>query len=186
MGTRSLLQFNSKEIDLSITLYKHWDGYPSDTLNMLLEAVKKSDSMESLLDQCAAYYSSETSSRTFDSMLEDCGPFTDLCMCNNQWDIEYYYYIDVDNKTVDVYGGHGCQIPSDHFRAGRSLPSIEVDSYYPEYRPKYLQYINESLLGLAACGWIVNPYKKTDGAAPNNSATIAENAANDYIVSKGV
>jgi hypothetical protein len=73
-----------------------------------------------------------------------------------QDDLEYFYIVDLDEKTVSVYGGrYGDE--KTLFNRGPINPLIEIDSYTEEYRPKYLEVLNKVLTDLHAIGVDVNP-----------------------------
>lgn len=145
MGTRSTLQINSKSTETTTIIYKHWDGYPSDNLRMILEAFKAADNdPDKFLEDCSRYYTGEPMKgyekyhkiRTVEDMLEYCGPYSeDLPSSDDYWqhgDLEFHYVVDLDNRTVKVFGGFGSE--SDLREHNNTDVFQEVLSYADEYQ----------------------------------------------------
>lgn len=153
MGTRSLIQVNSKKENRTITLYKHWDGYPSDNLNMLLEAFKNED-IETFLNGLAEYYK-----RPLTEMIELDASYIELPWNAKDYsqhgDLEYFYVVDFDLKNINIYG-NGYDTESNHFKRGRIEPMSEVECYVEEAQPHYEKMLNDVIKKLAVDGISIN------------------------------
>lgn len=154
MGTRSIIQVNDKETLTTTIFYKHWDGYPSDNLSMFLHALKNSKNTNEFLTQCGEYYG-----RPFDDMVEYMGPFESSIPNDHgrHGDLEFFYIVDLENKNIDVFGGHGTE--DDLKIRGRFNPLKEIESYVKEYQDAYKKKIMEVLTALASLNFSVNQEK---------------------------
>lgn len=107
MGTRSKLILNSIKANKTIGMYKHWDGYCSETLPLLDEALQFSDIKE-VVKSIAKQYGREAR-----EMIEENEVYTkDISLTKKaqlHGDLEYLYIIDVDTKNVDVYANFGSE-----------------------------------------------------------------------------
>lgn len=152
MGTRSKIVVSSKSANKTAVLYKHWDGYPSDNLNMFLEAFKNSNQFDQFVAGCGVYYGRP-------DMVELESEFAPNIIMRSdyplQGDLEYFYMVDVDAKNIDVFGnGYGDE--REHFKAGKIHPIREVSSYCPEYQLQYRTKLVELVTGLESLGVSIN------------------------------
>lgn len=154
MGTRSIIQVNDKETLTTTIFYKHWDGYPSDTLKMFSEAFKNSKNTNEFLNQCSKYYG-----REFDSMVEYIGPYNESIPGGHgrHGDLEFFYVVDIQNKNIDVFGGYGTE--DDLKIKGKFHPLNEVKSYVLEAQGHYKKILLTLLSDLAGQNITVNKGK---------------------------
>jgi hypothetical protein len=152
MGTRSTIQINSKEHELTIVLYRHWDGNPSSNLSSFLIAIKNSDNFEGFIDEFIKDYDS---SRSLNDLTDYSGAYQSELYNTHQGDLEYCYNIDYDNKKIDVYGGgYGDQ---DYLSQGGKFNVMhEVERYYDEYKQRYKEELIKLLTELTELNWGVN------------------------------
>ena len=136
MSTRSTIQIMSKKENKTVILYKHYDGYPSDNLKMINNALGASDftiplekntPFNNFLDSCAIYYN-----RDLQEMIQngsgkiykyDAELYKSEDYCQHA-DIEFFYIVDIDLKNVNVYGS-GYQCETDQVKNGFTKLSLE-------------------------------------------------------------
>lgn len=163
MGTRSKIILNSKTENKTLVIYKHWDGYPSDNLNMFLNAFKDAKCTDDFIKSCSIYYGRE-------NMVEQEFLFTENPIWRSdyqlQGDLEYFYIVNFDEKNIDIYG-HEYGTEREHFAHGKIHPITEIDSYMPEYKAQYKAKIEMILDGLKNAGINLNNGLSDSRAAAN-------------------
>jgi hypothetical protein len=191
LGTRSIFvvsgkaSYNSpKEKRGSVRLYKHWDGYPTENLKVLVRATEiakglvdehnarfsgESLSMESLAAQTFAdcvvaatlgyYYGFGAHVDTWGDKDEKeaifDGPLA-LDHFGEQGDLEWVYVVDVPDQVIRVYG-NAYGPPSKHLKKGQVDPRCYAGHLASEAQSNERAAISAHMDRLAEMGWTLNP-----------------------------
>lgn len=158
MSTRSIVLVKKADSNKKITvhrLYKHWDGYPTDNLNMIAKALKTLDKTNVLRDfikACEVYYDrfgmvEETfHNETFEPV-----------MLGNQSDLEWIYTVDLDAKQIKVFGGgYTGKLPQVAYNKGTVNPLSYVDRLTKPYQKVERQRIQSSITAIKSLGFKIN------------------------------
>lgn len=184
MSTRSIIVVTGKTIydqPETIRIYKHSDGYPTANLPLIQKALKSS------LDQVYAAQKRFKSSANRISVAQVVGHLIGAAttvygmganidqddnsqaiyddsfrvhMLGCQCDLEWIYLINLNTKTVDVYGGgYSGDEPQKTHRKGRVDPLTYVNQLVEDVRKDEKQTISKSIADLKEIGFVVNKEK---------------------------
>lgn len=159
MGTRSIVLVKKADNKGKVTvhrLYKHWDGYPTENLKMIGEALKTlnnfSDVLHGFVKACQVYYEREDMvEETFhnDTFNPD--------MLGNQSDLEWVYTVDLDTKQVKVFGGgYTGKVPQYAYKQGTVNPLSYADRLIKEYQANERQRIQDAMNTIKTLGYKLN------------------------------
>jgi hypothetical protein len=152
MGTRSIIMVKGTVNNQTMVkrLYKHWDGYPTDVFNMLSCALGENYNIDSFVTQCETYYRKGMVEATYIDL-----PFN-TNMLDFQGDLEWIYTIDLDSKTIKVFGGgYTGKTPDVAYRKGPVNPLKYADQLKSEYQDNERESILQSVNQLKALGFKV-------------------------------
>ncbi len=158
MGTRSIVLVKKSDNGKTTVhrLYKHWDGYPTDNLTMIGEALKTlnnfSDVLHGFVKACQVYYERE-------DMIEETfnNETFDLEMLGNQGDLEWIYTVDLDAKQVKVFGGgYTGKVPQVAYSKGTVNPLLYADRLRKEYQDNERQRIQAAIDTIKALEYKLN------------------------------
>jgi len=182
MSTRSIIlvtgasQYSGTE---TYQLYKHSDGYPTGNLEIIADAIKK---CAGLIKANADKWGNSKESKPWGpSMLTGAiigeatsiygmGAFVEETYGEKlapkhlgvQCDLEWIYIIDVNQKTVKIYGGgYTGNAPQAAYKKGPVNPEIHCQNLKDEYQADELKEIKELVARIEKLGFAVNPKKKT-------------------------
>jgi hypothetical protein len=174
-----------------IRLYKHSDGYPTGVLDGIADAIAKGkamvdDSNKRFESHVGTKFETKLCSSTLAGLL--IGEFTNEygmganIDSNNdnedeplaeyhetfspfhlgkQSDLEWIYVIDLNNKTVNVYGGGYTEdSPQSAYTKGVVSPFIEVESYYEDAKAPHIEAISHAIKAIEATGFTFNKEAK--------------------------
>lgn len=153
MSTRSCLYvFGEKDSGpYAVRLYRHCDGYPSETLAEIAGALGAGDAgaiAKALCDGGSIRLDGPPGGPCEAEALS-------LDLLGRQGDLEWIYFVDQKSKSVSVYGG-GPSLPAEHVNAGPRDPAWEIESLYPQYRAETLERILGAVEAVGAAGWSFN------------------------------
>lgn len=173
MGTRSIIVVtgNSRAGGASTTrLYKGYDGYPTDVLSVIGDALKKANKqvkeqnekwgentnfinqsqMVGLIigESTGIYGQGAVVDKTYYK------PF-DKRHLGNQWDLEWVYIVNTDAKTIEVFGG-GCAVPKDHLAQGYTDPVSYAEYLREEFIEEEKKEIKSLVKTIEKEGFTVN------------------------------
>jgi len=157
MSTRSIIVITGKQRihskhDQTVRLYKHSDGYPTGNLPIIVETLKKaqkqikaynkgsirSEKASLHVDQVVGLLIGEATSvygqgANVDAYGEDTGigGAFEPSLLGKHGDVEWHYIVDLENKTVGIYGGGDSQ---EAFKIGPADPFSYALNLYPEYQ----------------------------------------------------
>lgn len=153
MGTRSKLIFtDGKQL---IDIYKHWDGYLTGTFPLIYEIVFEAKTLQDCLELFADKYGPESKDKI---MSITPIPYSidfyenDSYQCHG--DLEYVYIINITDKTVDAFSGHGCEygiIAQKHISIEE-----EVFNLREEYQSECFKELSEIVNALKEIGYSFN------------------------------
>ena len=73
----------------------------------------------------------------------------------DQGDLEWVYFMDVDAKTVHVYGGYG--LAQDIMKNRPTAPMLYLEAIRDEYQVEIGECIQAGLAAIRKAGWKINP-----------------------------
>ena len=155
MGTRSIVLVKKSDNGKTTVhrLYKHWDGYPSDNLAMIADAIKNSNcNLDAFIKSCQAYYERE-------DMVEETfnNETFDPEMLGNQGDLEWIYTVDLDAKQVKVFGGgYTGKVPQYAYKQGTVNPLNYADGLIKEYQEHERQRIQDAMTQIKTLNFKLN------------------------------
>lgn len=171
MSTRSIIVLTGK--NKTIRVYKHCDGYPTGNLPVIADAIKalggnmkgavktvsKKLGIELTPDSLAekilevAELERDNLEETFDGPLKP-------KMLGNQGDLEWIYVVDVDAKTLNVYGGGWTgELPQVAFKQGTVDPLSYVKKLIPECQDREREETQVIMKQVEKLGFKLNPKK---------------------------
>jgi hypothetical protein len=145
MGTRSIILI--KRNTTVTRFYKHYDGYPTENLNVLFNSFSDLRSLNKKLIEAGA---------RIDDKFKTTEVLTDEVL-GNQWDLEWIYVVDLKNKKIDVYGGgyFNCS-PLEHVQKGPVNPVAYSENLIDEYQADEKKLIIKAMSDLAGIGFKIN------------------------------
>ncbi|CAB5221305.1 hypothetical protein UFOVP244_131 [uncultured Caudovirales phage] len=176
MGTRSIIVVTGaatyKEVS-TVRMYKHYDGYPSDVLNVLADALTDAVNVMKKHDEKVMrtglivgkiigsdtgiygpgaridddYQGNRTVRAEYDAAL-------DKSHLGNQADLEWIYVVDADARNVSVYAG--VETPAETDLNKTTDPYTQVNSYREESKEGLRADITSGIERLKAVGFSVN------------------------------
>lgn len=168
MSTRSIIVVTSKE--KTVRVYKHHDGYPSGNLPVIHDAlealigvpnedVKKLNSMIGIqldVDSLAQKILEVTELDKENLEATYKGPFKPAHL-GNQGDLEWIYLVNLDNRSVNVYGGgYTGSGPQGAYKAGVVDPKIYAEQMNKDYKARTLREIVEAVAAVESLGFKLN------------------------------
>jgi hypothetical protein len=171
MSTRGLIVFTSSV--KTVFVYKGEDSYPSYSLRFIAEAIQnvmgkgKQKEVARLLgiDSKVELFAKEvlevdSSSRT-EIMEAFAAPFNPD-QIDPEWDLEWTYVVDLDKKTVNVFGGGYSPDPAQAaFKKGVVDPLTYIKKLYPECQERETERIREQMQAVEKTGFKINPKRGT-------------------------
>lgn len=192
MSTRSFILVKGKNSysEHVIRLYKHCDGYPTENLRLIYTTFKKClDEIEKHKGFYKKYFKPEFfaykligESATIygkgayvDGFENDTGEYEEkfkLEHIANQFDIEWIYVVDLEQKSVNIYGGgYAGEGPQFAFKKGFVNPEKFIEQLYPKHQSKHLKKIKKFVKGIESLGFSVNKIKDKVSKAKKNKET---------------
>lgn len=157
MGTRSIIMVKKNDSQgkpVVKRLYKHYDGYPTDNLKMIAQAILKSKTLLGFIANCEEYYRPNMIEASFKN-----SKFKPE-MLGNQGDLEWIYTVDLDAKQVKVFGGgYTGKAPQIAYKKGVVDPVSYVKALYKEYQAKEREQILASIFEIKSLGFSLNGAK---------------------------
>lgn len=180
MGTRSIIVITGQarygQGHETVRLYKHWDGYPTENLPIIAQAVARME--KSITDQPEPFRSKYPSVEGLTGMVigeasscygmgaqvdeDDHGRGTkarfaeafDPKHLGMQSDLEWIYVVDAEARSVAVYGGeYTGEVPQKAFKRGPVNPMAFVQRLRTDYQECGRSQIGEAIATLEASGW---------------------------------
>ena len=181
MSTRSIIVVTGKK--KTIRIYKHCDGYPTSNLPIIADAVAQPDAYAtkgavSKIEKKLGIKVDTVKSLAFaickeaefkpENAIED--EFEGALKpehLGGQQDLEWIYVVDVDAKTVNVYGGGytGCA-PQTAYKQGVVDPLSYANKMREEYQERERKDIQKAMDAVEATGFKLNP---KGGKAPRKN-----------------
>ncbi|MBY0525575.1 MAG: hypothetical protein K2R98_19375 [Gemmataceae bacterium] len=182
MGTRSIILITGKGRHggkQTVRLYRHWDGYPTCNLSTIAEAIEKANELHqkyAMQSWSKDYQLTDMPAQTFADLVvassiqwdgaaaridddngRDCVWHEELSSAHygNQGDLEWVYVVDVEQRTVKVYG-NDYGTPAEHIRRGTVDPCKYAACLKPEYRDKERGETMSVVGRIVGLGWMVN------------------------------
>lgn len=158
MGTRSIvLVKQSKDSKITVKrLYKHWDGYPTENLKMIHQALLcYNGTLDDFVSHCEKYYERDDMvEEIFETSQNE--PFNPEFL-GNQWDLEWIYTIDLDKKQVKVFGGgYTGKAPQIAYQNGTVDPLKYADCLIDQYQASERDDIQENIDSIKQLGYSLN------------------------------
>ncbi len=164
MGTRSIVLVKKSDSKGKVTvhrLYKHWDGYPTENLKMIQQAIDTCTKLahDSFLEALPIFVKSCESYYERENMVEETfhSDTFDPEMLGHQSDLEWIYTVDLDAKQVKVFGGGYTGNPPQYaYQNGTVNPLDYANALIESYRDKERERIQENINGILALGFKLN------------------------------
>lgn len=185
MSTRSIIVVTSKS--KTVRVYKHSDGYPTGNLPVIAEAIQSlGASLKGAVKKVSKKLGIEVTPDSLaqailkvaeldPSNLEESfdAPLTPK-MLGGQQDLEWIYVVDVDAKTVNVYGGgYTGNGPQGAFKSGVVDPMSYTKQLYPEYQGREGKAIQEAISEIEKTGFKLNEKTKRSPAKRKKREAVA-------------
>jgi hypothetical protein len=190
MSTRSIILVTGDKTgdgsgsQATVRIYKHWDGYPSGNLPVILNAIERAEKMDKdnrerfpgedkpsriNVDQMTGLIIGEsvsiygTGARVDEDELEE-SPFKRTALYDkpfepkhmgNQWDLEWVYVVNIPKKNVDVYGNGSYTSAEEHVKYQTVHPDTEVKDYKEECKAPALLELQEIYEDYRKVGWTI-------------------------------
>jgi hypothetical protein len=156
MSTRSIIVISTPE--RTLRLYKHCDGYPTDTLPLVALALA-APVPGTALGMARRITADDSGARLeWDSAKPDAGENCDGSPWGMQADLEWIYQIDTAARAVRVYGGgYTGDVAGVMVARGVVEPGDYADGLYDEYQHDERTATAAAVAGIVALGWTVNP-----------------------------
>lgn len=155
MSTRSIILVKKTDNKGKTTvhrLYKHHDGYPTNTLPYIGQAINDSKGdIEAFVASCESQYR--------DGMIEETyhNETFDPEMLGYQSDLEWIYTVDLDAKYIKVFGGgYTGEPPQEAYQNGTVNPLKYVDCLIEEYQQAEKNAILEAIYNIKTLGYTIN------------------------------
>ena len=161
----------------AVRLYKHSDGYPTDTLADLVTATERAEGYITTRGQDLTIYTQDCSVPALKDMpppgfaaqvttagfywhgsayrVDEVFPSPDgTDIFGDQGDLEWVYHVNLTTRTITVWGG-GYGAPEEHFARGPVHPWDYADGLLPEYRQDEKTAIAAHMDKLMDQGWTI-------------------------------
>jgi len=147
-------------------LYKHCDGYPTDNLPLIRDAIKLASRLQAesnkrwkeskgITVDCfsGAVVAASLSVYGLAAQVEETAK--DIAsVCGNQGDIEWVYIVDLDAESVKVY--RGSTYRGEFLKRGTVDPCVYADSISEEYKASEKRAIQSAVRSIKKLGFKVN------------------------------
>lgn len=184
MSTRSIIMVTGITLynqPRTIRLYKHSDGYPTGNLPLIFEALNKGqkqvgkfnerfkDSKNLVVDQITGLIIGEASDvygmgAKIDSEDGDQAVYPEKIKpehLGNQGDLEWIYVVDLDVRTLNIYGGrYTGELPQVAYGKGVVDPLTYCDHLKPDYVQPEIDATKEVVSEIEKLGFKVNHVAK--------------------------
>ena len=172
MSTRSIIILTSKT--KTVRVYKHCDGYPTGNLPVIAEAIQKTlgskkGAVKKLEKKLGMQFDVDNLAQAIlkvaeldkSNLEEQFSSSLKPKHLGDQSDLEWIYVVDVDAKTVNVYGGgYTGNLPQVAFRKGVVDPMSYIKALYPEYQKREGDFIQEAINEIIKVGFKLNDSNK--------------------------
>lgn len=171
MSTRSIIVLTSAI--QTVRIYKHSDGYPNGNLPVIARAIEACGARKGArkkLDKKLGYElnvntlaqavlaEGELDPRNLEETFKE--PFRPTHL-GVQEDLEWLYVVDIDAKTVSVYGERWTgESPQVAFKKGTTDPMVYAKQMCEEYQERERESIRAAMKEVEATGFKLNPPKK--------------------------
>jgi hypothetical protein len=181
MSTRSIIVVTGKTSynqDSTVRIYRHQDGYPTENLALIGSALKialeqcseynskfnqASDPRQPIVDQVvglllgASTWVYGMAARIDDDDGEKAVYSASLKpeYFGNQGDLEWVYVVDLNEKTVNVYGGDYSD-PQDHLSRGVVDPTSYAKQLREEFQEREASEINAAMKSVTELSFTIN------------------------------
>lgn len=184
MGTRSIIIVTGRGSygPETIRLYKHWDGYPTDNLPLMLGALTKAKAQceasnkrfnsednikKPIVSQVAGLIIGESSNEYgmgcyVDAFEGDDGQYQESFKAKhlgNQGDLEWLYILNLDDKSLNIYGAY--------YGSGKEMmikgvvnPESYANQLHKEYQEREIKETRALVSEFEAIGFSINKAKQ--------------------------
>jgi len=184
MSTRSIILVKGKgryDENIIIRLYKHSDGYPTENLPLIFNTLKtclnivirkkcfypflyKHFNPEffayKLMGKSVTIYGKGAHIDKFENDPGEYDSEFKLEHLGNQFDLEWIYIVDLEQKSVNVYGGgYSGKEPQIAFKRGFVDPESYSKQLYEEYQSSEIKKIKQYVKDIELLGFKVNKIK---------------------------
>lgn len=178
MGTRSIILVTGKgqySEHQTTRIYKHYDGYPTGNLDLINKAIERATKLETeyfgkylekrqcsvdsiaglIIGESVSIYGAQAEiEETFRGPIEG-------KHFGNQSDLEWIYVVDLNDKTIRIYGGgYFGEGPQKAIAKGTVNPLMYADQLKEEYQAEEKKETLKLITSLEAWGFRVNPKKQ--------------------------
>lgn len=171
MSTRSIIVITNKE--KTIRVYRHYDGYPTSALEVILKSIKLISSagdtnLKKLEEKLGLDLNPDNLAQSVLKVAElrkDCleGEYNEAFKpehLGNQGDLEWIYVVNTDTHTVNVYGGgYTGNIPQHAYAKGTVDPLSYAKRLYPEYQEQETLAMKVAMREIEELGFKINTGK---------------------------
>lgn len=185
MSTRSIIVVTGKSKYNGVKttrLYKHSDGYPTGNLPIIEKALMRALRQNQTkavrfsepspqpigVDQLVGLIIGEaTDEYGMGARIDDSGEFLEafkVSHLGDQWDLEWMYIVDLENKTVSIYGGDFTNGPKAAYKRGTKDPLSYVKKLRRECQADETLATQTVVNDIEAWGFKVNPKNKQRAA----------------------
>jgi hypothetical protein len=193
MSTRSIVLFTGQGTysPETVRLYKHSDGYPTDNLRLIRDALKRSkdinkaqgdDSLKVPPEGVAALLIGASVSVYGPAACIDdddgkpaiyYGALFKPAHLSTQCDLEWIYLVNLDAKTVSVYGGGFTgKAPQAAYKRGEVDPLTYALKLKQEFQDAAGARILELVAEIETMGYVVNPSLKSKDEASTRATEV--------------